>query len=109
MPEPTFEITFQPQPDGRYLIAAYFRAPKHDQRATATTPSAFDALALRQASDDPAAYGRALTDQVFADPAIRAFWGQCRAVALQHGPDEVVRDRVPRLALLPSSLRAKQR
>ncbi|NTU79078.1 MAG: CHAT domain-containing protein [Chloroflexales bacterium] len=52
-----------------------------DAVLAADAPVALDSSALLLRVLDPAAYGRALTDQLFADPQLRAAWQRARALA----------------------------
>lgn len=84
--EPTLEFSFAFHSPERYSIEARFSSPvPHDERAVSAQPVHFDLNLLREALDDPLHYGRLLTQQLFADPALLRTWTQARTVAAQHG------------------------
>ena len=67
--------------------------------APVSGPAAIDPKILLPLQNDPAAYGRALADQVFADPGVRALYAKARAVLA--ADDAALRVR---LAVDPSAL-----
>jgi hypothetical protein len=69
--------------NGAYSIG--IRQAQHDQHSTTVTVQ-FDHQKLRVllSEHDPIVYGQELTRQVFADPALRTFWAQASAAAIQY-------------------------
>jgi hypothetical protein len=71
------------QPDGRT-----------ESVLAADVPVALDEAALREAALDPAAYGKALTAQLFADQRLQEAWARARSFAAASGGDLRVRLRL---------------
>jgi WD40 repeat protein len=82
MPDAELEISIQRRTSG-YTADARFTSPDHDVQPAAEVPLALDLAALSSLYDDPAAYGRLLSTQLFADVRLRSAWQQARAVAQQ--------------------------
>ncbi len=80
------EVEIQPETNGSYAIAlrlpqaATLAAELVDRRA-----ARIDAAQLRALSLDAAAYGRALTGMVFAEPALREAWAKAQGFAAARG------------------------
>ncbi len=80
------EVEIQPETNGSYAIAlrlpqaATLAAELVDCRA-----ARIDAAQLRALSLDAAAYGRALTGMVFAEPALREAWAKAQGFAAARG------------------------
>ena len=83
MPDAELELSIRRRGDD-YAADARFTSPAHDV-LVADVPVVFDHAALQTHGLDPAAYGRQLAADLFADPRLRATWQQARAVAQQHG------------------------
>ena len=84
MPDAELEISIQRRASG-YTADARFTSPDHDVLPAAEVPLALDLAALLALHNDPIAYGRALSAQLFAEPRLRSAWQQARAVAQQRG------------------------
>ena len=84
MPDAELEISIQRRVSG-FTADARFTSPNHDVQPAAEVPLALDLAALLALHDDPAAYGRLLSVQLFADTRLRSAWQQARAVAQQRG------------------------
>lgn len=74
---------------GRYLLDLRVSMPGSDAEVRPLrdrpAPAQIDLAALRSLALDPQAYGAALTQMVFADPAAATAFAQARAAAQDHG------------------------
>jgi hypothetical protein len=84
MPDAELEISIQRRASGS-TANARFTSPAHAVLPAAEVPLALDLAALSVLHDDPTAYERALSAQLFADTWLRSTWQQARAVAQQRG------------------------
>lgn len=89
------EISVQRWGEG-YAADVRFRTPDGvtDSELATNVPVQLDDTTLREQLSDPAAYGRQLTEMLFADERMRSVWQQARGFAAGAGVDLRVRLRL---------------
>jgi len=76
------ELGLHRRGEAHYGVELRFTQPSNDADIRLSAQeifAVFDPAALRALEDDPHAYGRALSDQLFATPALRSAFAQARA------------------------------
>jgi hypothetical protein len=94
-PLPSVELELERADGGLAATLTLFQPDGRTESVLAEdTPVELDETGLRERALDPAAYGKALTEQLFADRRLHDAWAQARSFAAAAGGDLRVRLRL---------------